>query len=65
MKYNMKYIRGLFAKKRRGELKPIEECELIDWIHTVIGAPLRVLAFPVMLIVKLYKWTYEDRTGLV
>lgn len=65
MKYDIKYIRELFIKKRRGELKPIEECELIDWLDMVIGTPIRILIFPVMFVVKLYKWTYKDRTGLV
>lgn len=65
MKGNVRYIRRLIAKKRRGELKPIEELELIEWFDMVFGTPIRVLLFPVMLIVKLYKWTYEDREGLV
>lgn len=69
MKYNISRMRELYAKKRIDKLTIVETCELNDLQYRIvdifIGIPLRILAFPVMLIVRLYKWTYENRKGLV
>lgn len=47
-------------KTKKKDRTIIEQLNLDHWLYTWIGTPLRILAFPIMLIVKLYKWTYKD-----
>lgn len=69
MTHKMKRMRELLTKKRSGKLTIIETCELSDLRYRIfdafVGIPFRILVFPIMLLVRLYKWTYENRTGLV
>lgn len=59
MKTNIKHIwRILRMKKSERTIR--EQVQLNDWICKWVGLPIRILIFPVMLIVKLYKWTYDN-----
>ena len=59
MKTNVKRIWKILRTKK-GERTVREKAELNDFIYNWLGKPIRVIMFPVMLIVKLYKWTYEN-----
>lgn len=64
MTQKLKRMRELHKKGRKGELRGWERAELDDLVYASL-APIRILLFPVMLLVKLYKWTYADREGFV
>lgn len=44
---------------KKNDRNPYEQAELEDWLFAWFGTPIRVIIFPVMLLVKLYKWTYD------
>lgn len=59
MKTRVKHIwKILRAKKSERTIR--EQAELADFLYKWVGSLIRIIIFPVMLIVKLYKWTYED-----
>lgn len=47
-------------RTRKSERTLVDQLTLNDWVYTWVGAPIRVILFPIMLVVKLYKWTYSD-----
>ena len=47
-------------RKKKCDRNIMEQCMLKDWIYNVFGTPIRIIVFPVALLVKLYKWTYSD-----
>lgn len=44
---------------KKDERTMLEQAKLDDWLYKWIGTPIRIIIFPAMLIVKLYKWTYD------
>lgn len=46
-------------KTKKDERTMMEQARLDDWLYKWIGTPIRIIIFPIMLIVKLYKWTYN------
>ena len=59
MKTSVKHIWKILRTKK-SERTIREQAELNDFFYNWIGLPIRIIIFPVMLIVKLYKWTYEN-----
>lgn len=47
-------------KTKKSERTVVDKLILSEWIYTWLGAPIRVIIFPIMLVVKLYKWTYNE-----
>lgn len=54
----LKRIWKIITTKKK-DRNPYEQAELDDWLFVWIGTPIRVVLFPIMLLVKLYKWTYD------
>lgn len=48
-----------FRGKKWKDMSFYEKTVVFDIIHKWI-LPIRILVFPIVLLVKLYKWTYED-----
>lgn len=48
------------ATKKKSERTVMERVKLADWIDKWICPPIRVVIFPIMLIVRLYRWTYWE-----
>lgn len=46
-------------KKKKSERTKWETIVLEDWRDQGFCAPIRIIIFPIALIVKLYKWTYN------
>ena len=49
-----------FNGKKWEDMDFREKLEAMDVIHKWL-LPIRILVFPIALVVKLYKWTYEER----
>lgn len=47
-------------RTRKSERTLMDQLTLDDWVYECAAAPIRVIIFPIMLVVKLYKWTYSD-----
>lgn len=56
-KTNSSIWRIMITKKRNRTVW--EQLELTDWINKWIGTPIRIIVFPIALVVKLYRWTYD------
>lgn len=48
-----------FRGKKWKEMNFYEKAVFMDVIHRWT-LPIRIIAFPIALLVKLYKWTYSD-----
>ena len=46
-------------KKKKSDRTIREKMILSDWIYKIC-TPIRIIIFPVVLIVRLYKWTYNN-----
>ena len=57
MKTNIKRIWNIL-KTKKCERTIRERAILSDWLDKWVGTAIRIIVFPVMLIVRLYKWTY-------
>jgi hypothetical protein len=49
-------------KKKKVNRTILEQAVLDDWVYKWFGTPIRIIIFPVMLLVKLYKraYNYDD-----
>lgn len=55
----MKGVFYMFKFKKRKDMTLYERAVRADKIYKW-GLPVRIIIFPVMLIIKLYKWTYNE-----
>ena len=58
MKITIKRIWNI-TRKKKDERTIREQAELNDWFYKWVLTPIRIVIFPIMLLVKLYKWVYN------
>ena len=46
-------------RTKKDERSILEQAILDDWLWKWFVTPIRIIIFPIMLLVKLYKWTYD------
>ena len=47
-------------KTKKCERTEIEKIYLYQWKYKWVYMPFRIIMFPINLVIKLYKWTYDN-----